>query len=218
MSKLWDYFSFKSSRFSLTKSKETTARISLFRVLNIPLIYTMEASFWGASQGALKDQHFKSEDFKNWGSQLFHSLLIYSKIDWHEVIFGNKQILELGDQANEKLTYDKILEEFNGKKDELINESDADSDDGSDSEPSEDNMSDKEICKILPIKIKKRKVNQLVSQTSFKKRQRDLENKLKEKAAAKREELKRREVKSPLKRVYNYKNALKDRFNLGKIK
>lgn len=45
MSKLLDYFSFKYSRFSVTKSKETTARISLFRELNIPCIYTMEASF-----------------------------------------------------------------------------------------------------------------------------------------------------------------------------
>lgn len=45
MSKLVDYFSFQYSRFSVTKSKETTARISLFRELNIPCIYTMEASF-----------------------------------------------------------------------------------------------------------------------------------------------------------------------------
>lgn len=45
MSKLADYFSFKYSRFSMTKSKETTARISLYRELKIPCIYTMEASF-----------------------------------------------------------------------------------------------------------------------------------------------------------------------------
>lgn len=45
MSKIVDYFSFTDSRFSVSKSKEKTARISLFRELNIPLIYTMEASF-----------------------------------------------------------------------------------------------------------------------------------------------------------------------------
>jgi len=45
MSKLLDYFSFKDSKFSITKSKEKTARISLFRELKIPCIYTMEASF-----------------------------------------------------------------------------------------------------------------------------------------------------------------------------
>jgi len=45
MSKLTDFFSFSSSKFSMTKSKETTARISLYRELQIPCIYTMEASF-----------------------------------------------------------------------------------------------------------------------------------------------------------------------------
>ena len=45
MSKLTDYFSMKYSRFSMSKSKETTARISLYRELGIPMIYTMEASF-----------------------------------------------------------------------------------------------------------------------------------------------------------------------------
>lgn len=45
MSKIVDYFSFGDSRFSVKKSKEKTARISLFRELNIPCIYTMEASF-----------------------------------------------------------------------------------------------------------------------------------------------------------------------------
>ena len=78
-------------------------------------------------------------------------------------------------------------------------------------------MSEREIAKLLPVKIKK-KPNRLISQGSFKKRQKELENKLKEKAAAKREELKRRESKSPVKRLNGYKNFIKDRFNLGRIK
>jgi hypothetical protein len=53
LSKIVDYFSFEYSKFSVTKSKETTARISLFRELKIPLIYTMEASFCGADKGEL---------------------------------------------------------------------------------------------------------------------------------------------------------------------
>ena len=48
LAKLLDYFSFNYSRFSMHKSKESTARISLFRVLGVPCIYTMEASFCGA--------------------------------------------------------------------------------------------------------------------------------------------------------------------------
>lgn len=78
-------------------------------------------------------------------------------------------------------------------------------------------MSDAEISKILPIKPKKPK--KLVSQNSFKKRQKELEKKLKEKAKLKREEMEKAKSQSPVKRVHNnYKNILKDRFNLGKIK
>ena len=213
MSKLWDYFSFNWSRFSITKSKETTARISLYRLLNIPWIYTMEASFYGADIGTQKDTHFTSDQLKFWGIQLLQSLIIYWKIDCHEVVHGYKN---LSDQSS-KLNFDEILSEFNLNKEELIIQSNEESDNGSDSEPSEDNMSEAEISMLLPIKIRK-KTNRLGSQGSFKKRQKDLENKLKEKAAAKREELKRRELKSPVKRVTGYKNFIKDRFNLGRIK
>lgn len=48
LSKLLDFFSFEQSRFSLSKMKEGTARIAVFRELNIPNIFTMEASFCGA--------------------------------------------------------------------------------------------------------------------------------------------------------------------------
>ena len=41
---------------------------------------------------------------------------------------------------------------------------------------------------------------------------------MREKAAAKKEELEKKLSKSPVKRVSNYRNILKDRFNLGKIK
>jgi hypothetical protein len=55
MSKLCDFFSFEQSRFSISKGKEATARISMYRELNIPNIFTMEASFCGADKGSLKD-------------------------------------------------------------------------------------------------------------------------------------------------------------------
>jgi hypothetical protein len=51
MSKLCDYFSFEQSRFSVHKSKEETARVTLWRELMIPCVYTMEASFCGADKG-----------------------------------------------------------------------------------------------------------------------------------------------------------------------
>jgi hypothetical protein len=47
MSKLCDYFSFEQSRFSMSKGKEQTARLAMFKELGIPNIFTMEASFCG---------------------------------------------------------------------------------------------------------------------------------------------------------------------------
>jgi len=55
LSKICDYFSFESSRFSVHKSKESTARVSMWRELNIPNVFTMEASFCGADMGELAD-------------------------------------------------------------------------------------------------------------------------------------------------------------------
>jgi len=55
MSKICDYFSFEQSRFSMNRSKEGTARIAMLKELNIPNIFTMEASFCGADMGEMKD-------------------------------------------------------------------------------------------------------------------------------------------------------------------
>lgn len=77
MSKLFDYFSYKSCKFSMAKSKETTARISLFNELKIPCVYTMEASFCGADQGSLENKHFNTQSFMKAGWNLLNALIIF---------------------------------------------------------------------------------------------------------------------------------------------
>ena len=49
MSKISPFFSFKFSKFGVQKSKLATARICMWKELNIPAIYTLEASFFGPS-------------------------------------------------------------------------------------------------------------------------------------------------------------------------
>ena len=39
-------------------SKESTARITMFHKLRIPFVFTIEASFAGASRGELAGYHF----------------------------------------------------------------------------------------------------------------------------------------------------------------
>ncbi|MFN7881248.1 MAG: hypothetical protein ACK5NI_02100 [bacterium] len=61
LSKICDYFSFEQSRFSMNRLKEGTARIAMFKELNIANIFTLEASFCGADKGNFKDQHFSTD-------------------------------------------------------------------------------------------------------------------------------------------------------------
>ena len=63
-------------RFSLSKYKEGTSRIALYRELNIPNIFTMEASFCGADRGELKNQHFTIEALMNMGKKLLEAVII----------------------------------------------------------------------------------------------------------------------------------------------
>lgn len=67
MSKICNNFSYDSSRFSVHKSKESTARVTLWKDLKIPAVYTMEASFCGADFGENKGLHFTTEHLMNAG-------------------------------------------------------------------------------------------------------------------------------------------------------
>jgi hypothetical protein len=67
LSKQFDYFNFQDCTFSMPKSKESTARITMFHKLRIPFVFTLEASFAGANKGALAGQHFSIGDLMNVG-------------------------------------------------------------------------------------------------------------------------------------------------------
>ena len=58
MSKLCDFFCFEDCRFSNGQSKEQTARVTMWRELQIPNVFTMESSFCGAERGQLAGEHF----------------------------------------------------------------------------------------------------------------------------------------------------------------
>ena len=65
----------------MNRLKDGTARIAMFKELNIPNIFTMEASFCGADKGEYKDQHFTTEYLMKAGSRLCEALIVYSKIE-----------------------------------------------------------------------------------------------------------------------------------------
>jgi hypothetical protein len=67
LSKLFDYFSFEDCTFSMPRAKEATARIAMFHLLKIPFVFTLEASFCGATIGNLQWKHFSSGDLMEAG-------------------------------------------------------------------------------------------------------------------------------------------------------
>lgn len=56
--KTYESVSFKDSSFLVTKDKESTGRVVVWREFNVINSFTLEASFCGASQGRYKDMHF----------------------------------------------------------------------------------------------------------------------------------------------------------------
>lgn len=102
LSKLCDFFSFEQSRFSMNRLKDGTARIAMFKELNIPNIFTMEASFCGADRGEYKDRHFSTDYLMEAGQKLMEALIVYCKI---EVNHNIKEIR--GKDKQEEKTEDK---------------------------------------------------------------------------------------------------------------
>lgn len=75
------YFSFTDSRFGIQKSKENTARVSIFRDLgNVPCVFTLECSMGGQDFGKAKGFHFNREMLERLGKDFCRTLLVYKHI------------------------------------------------------------------------------------------------------------------------------------------
>lgn len=74
------------TRFVVQKEKVSTARITMWKELNIPCVYTIEASFFGPSQNIDNENHFTTSQLMEIGKNLGQALLIYSQIKSANVI------------------------------------------------------------------------------------------------------------------------------------
>ena len=171
------------------RAKEATARVTMWRELKMPSIYTMEASFCGASRGKQQGLHFSTRHLMESGRGVGVGLIVFCDIDVPKSAKELQLKHKKSPEEEKKEESESLLApfaQFNRK--DLVNELLGnknlltmgegivdDSDDGSDSDPSEDNMEEEEIIKILPISKKKKKVleakkKQLMSVNSFQKR------------------------------------------------
>eukprot|EP00743_Colponemidia_sp_Colp-15_P006834 GILK01007371.1.p1 GENE.GILK01007371.1~~GILK01007371.1.p1 ORF type:complete len:1021 (+),score=191.44 GILK01007371.1:143-3064(+) len=77
LSKRCGSFTFEDCRFRCEKSKESTARIVVFRECNIWNSLTLEASFYGPTQGPLNGSHLDANGFASVGADVCTVLLDY---------------------------------------------------------------------------------------------------------------------------------------------
>ena len=186
----------------MSRQKEGTARIAMFNELNIPNIFTMEASFCGANIGSLKGQHFTTDNLMTAGRRLLEALIVYTKIDVKININEisdyskfNAKSLEQELTTNKKLISMTMGEEGNSS--------------GSDSEPSADNLDEEELAEIAPIKIvKKIKIEKIPLKIEVPKKMIVVPEK--------KPVVVKYIARSPVKRPYGYNPF--DRLNLRKLK
>ena len=73
--------SYAGSAFSVTKSKESTGRVVMWREFSLNNSYTCEASFCGPSQGICKGFHFSIKMLLDMGRDFCRTLALYSEVD-----------------------------------------------------------------------------------------------------------------------------------------
>lgn len=88
----------------MPKSKESTARITMFNQLKIPFVYTLEASFAGANKGNLSGQHFSMRDLINVGKYILKALWECKKLSMNKNLLREitMEALSLTKNQNDK--------------------------------------------------------------------------------------------------------------------
>ena len=142
----------KPARFGNQRSKEQTARMSLWRELNISAIYTMEASFCGSNRGIQNGYHFTTNSLKEIGRDLCRSLIAYCDIPLYAPVNEHKEKATCISSIKDVEFFKNIKE---GAEKELISKTDTFIEDesmsGSDDSPSDGNLNEKFIKLVIPV-------------------------------------------------------------------
>mmetsp|Transcript_19970 Transcript_19970/g.36999 ORF Transcript_19970/g.36999 Transcript_19970/m.36999 type:complete len:620 (+) Transcript_19970:488-2347(+) len=165
LSKVSPHFCFTSCRFNMQKSKEATLRISLFKELRIPKVYTLEASFAGPDYGQNAHTHFTTSQLEDIGKDFLIALLVLCPPKMHREPKLNGSLKSrrakmlrksidttsmIGPPSVFGFDAEALCAEFL-QNDELLRAGEeADSSDDSDSEPSEDNLDTSKLSNLMP--------------------------------------------------------------------
>jgi len=153
----------------MQKSKEATLRISLFKELRMPKVYTLEASFAGPDSGPQAHTHFTTKQLEDMGRDFLLAVLVCnpckvprepplsSSLKSHKARSLRKAVessRELLAQSPNifglEINAESLRNEFLQNDDLRMAGEDACSSDDSDSEPSEDNLEVAKLNKLMP--------------------------------------------------------------------
>jgi hypothetical protein len=132
VSQLNPHFNFPSCTFGLSKLKEKSARGVLWKLLSIPNIFTLETSFFGYRDKLGLEKEFLISDLNRIGRDAAKALYTYA------FKYNSKS----STKRKNSITTDLLLEELQNKYSELKAKGEQDS--GSDSDPSEDELEERE--------------------------------------------------------------------------
>mmetsp|Transcript_14274 Transcript_14274/g.23959 ORF Transcript_14274/g.23959 Transcript_14274/m.23959 type:complete len:732 (+) Transcript_14274:275-2470(+) len=100
---LWDkglnFFQYSSCSFNIGKNKEGTARVALWKELDVLYSYTIEASFAGANFGRRQGQHFSPIDYAEMGAIIGRSILRFLSPEECKVVLA--EVKEAAERESE---------------------------------------------------------------------------------------------------------------------
>mmetsp|Transcript_47300 Transcript_47300/g.86861 ORF Transcript_47300/g.86861 Transcript_47300/m.86861 type:complete len:756 (-) Transcript_47300:91-2358(-) len=112
LSKNSDYFQFDDCCWKVQKGKESTARVVVYRELQIINSFTLEASFCGADFGSLADQHFTTKHLEEMGHMVCDAILDFCDPDQSKVLNVLKELQVLfPDDGNSDDVSDSDMDE-----------------------------------------------------------------------------------------------------------
>ena len=181
---------FEKSKFKMPKYKRGTGRINLYKEFNLENVFTLETSYFGCNSGNYQNKYFTCETLQEIGRDVCNGILLYhyhtnnilgiennlydypnlkEKVENDEKIITNQFNEYINNKLKNKEESVKEINKEEEEKEENVDTDGLDNESDSESEPSQDNLDENEILKLMPqIKklkkifkknIKKRKVN-----------------------------------------------------------
>lgn len=112
-----DIFSFSDCEFGMQKSKESTARIVIYKEFGIVNSYTIESSFCGADMGKYRDYHFNTQHLQDIGKDFCDTLLDFCDPNQTKVTSVTEELESNRLEEEEEIeVVEEIVDEDNGKK------------------------------------------------------------------------------------------------------